>query len=226
MAKGVADPKAFRSGRNFSAWIGLVPKQHSSGGKDRLGSISKQGDRYLRGRFVAGALAVIHYAKIHGTRHRPWLTASLARKTGSQQGSSGTSVGHGHGTSKSTTKQAAVGRLHRSLRTISACIMPCRRGNRIATLFAAVHESAIGTKRTWSNLVAFGQERTFSRQGRPTAPSLMTHSGHRGIVAAADQAHYRSIFVRNFRIIPIAHADTGLVGFELGGGLISNITVI
>src|SRR6516162_7933647 len=44
----VADPKIFRSGRNFSAWIGLVPKQHSSGGKDRLGSISKQGDRYLR----------------------------------------------------------------------------------------------------------------------------------------------------------------------------------
>jgi transposase len=44
----VANPKAFRSGRNFSAWIGLVPKQHSSGGKDRLSSISKQGDRYLR----------------------------------------------------------------------------------------------------------------------------------------------------------------------------------
>jgi hypothetical protein len=55
----VADPGAFRSGRNFSAWIGLVPKQHSSGGKDRLGSISKQGDRYLRSLFVAGALAVI-----------------------------------------------------------------------------------------------------------------------------------------------------------------------
>src|SRR5262249_1897721 len=55
----VADPKSFRSGRNFSAWIGLVPKQHSSGGKNRLGSISKQGDRYLRGLFVAGALAVI-----------------------------------------------------------------------------------------------------------------------------------------------------------------------
>ena len=45
--------------RNFSAWIGLVPKQHSSGGKERLGSISKQGDRYLRSLFVAGALAVI-----------------------------------------------------------------------------------------------------------------------------------------------------------------------
>jgi transposase len=76
----VADPKAFKSGRNFSAWIGLVPKQHSSGGKDRLGSISKQGDRYLRGLFVAGALAVIRYAKIHGTKHRPWLTALLARR--------------------------------------------------------------------------------------------------------------------------------------------------
>ncbi len=76
----VADPKAFRSGRNFSAWIGLVPKQHSSGGRDRLGSVSKQGDRYLRSLFVAGALAVIRYAKIHGTKHRPWLTALLARR--------------------------------------------------------------------------------------------------------------------------------------------------
>ena len=76
----VADPRAFRSGRNFSAWIGIVPKQHTSGGKDRLGNISKRGDRYLRGLFVAGALAVIRYAKIHGTKHRPWLTALLARR--------------------------------------------------------------------------------------------------------------------------------------------------
>ena len=76
----VADPKAFRSGRNFSAWIGIVPKQHSSGGRNRLGSISKQGDRYLRSLFVAGALAVIRYAKIHGTKHRPWLAALLARR--------------------------------------------------------------------------------------------------------------------------------------------------
>ena len=76
----VADPKAFRSARSFSAWIGLVPKQHSSGGKNRLGSISKQGDHYLRSLFVAGALAVIRYAKIHGTRRRPWLTALLARR--------------------------------------------------------------------------------------------------------------------------------------------------
>ena len=56
-----------------------MPKQHSSGGKDRLGSISKQGDRYLRSLFMAGALAVIRYAEIHGSRHRPWLTALLAR---------------------------------------------------------------------------------------------------------------------------------------------------
>ena len=72
--------RPFDQARNFSAWIGLVPKQHSSGGKDRLGSISKQGDRYLRSLFVAGALAVIRYAKIHGTKHRPWLTALLARR--------------------------------------------------------------------------------------------------------------------------------------------------
>ena len=80
LVASIADPNAFRSGRNFSAWIGLVPKQHSSGGRDRLGSISKQGDRYLRSLFMAGALAVIRYARTHGTKHRPWLTALLARR--------------------------------------------------------------------------------------------------------------------------------------------------
>ena len=57
-----------------------MPQQHSSGGKDRLGNISKQGDRYLRSLFTTGALAVIRYAKLHGTTHRPWLTALLARR--------------------------------------------------------------------------------------------------------------------------------------------------
>jgi transposase len=80
LVASIADPKAFRSGRDFSAWIGLVPKQNSSGGKERLGNISKRGDRYLRSLFTAGALAVIRYAKIHGTKHRPWLTALLARR--------------------------------------------------------------------------------------------------------------------------------------------------
>src|SRR6201987_695786 len=56
LVASIADPKAFRSGRDFSAWVGLVPKQNSSGGKDKLGSISKQGDRYLRSLFTAGAL--------------------------------------------------------------------------------------------------------------------------------------------------------------------------
>ena len=57
-----------------------MPKQNSSGGKQKLGSISKQGDRYLRSLFTAGALAVIRYAKIHGTGHRPWLTGLLTRQ--------------------------------------------------------------------------------------------------------------------------------------------------
>jgi transposase len=80
LVASIAEPGAFRSGRDFSAWVGLVPKQNSSGGKDKLGSISKQGDRYLRSLFTAGALAVIRYAKVHGTRHRPWLTRLLARR--------------------------------------------------------------------------------------------------------------------------------------------------
>ena len=89
LVASVADPKTFRSGRNFSAWIGLVPKQHSSGGRDRLGSISKQGDRYLRSLFVAGALAVIRYAKIHGTKYRPeWRpSARLVRPMRSEMSS-------------------------------------------------------------------------------------------------------------------------------------------
>ena len=80
LVASVPDPRVFRSGRDFSAWIGLVPKQNSSGGKERLGNITKQGDRYLRSLFCAGALAVIRYAKIHGTRYRPWLSKLLERR--------------------------------------------------------------------------------------------------------------------------------------------------
>lgn len=76
----IADPKAFKSGRNLAAWIGLVPRQHSSGGKERLGGITKQGDRYLRQLLVVGAVAVIRYAVRHGAR-RPWLVQLLARRT-------------------------------------------------------------------------------------------------------------------------------------------------
>jgi transposase len=76
----IADPKAFKSGRNLAAWIGLVPRQNSSGGKERLGGITKQGDRYLRQMLVVGAVAVIRYAVRNGAR-RPWLVQLLARRT-------------------------------------------------------------------------------------------------------------------------------------------------
>lgn len=59
----VGDWKEFSSGRSLAAWIGLVPKQHSTGGKERLGGISKQGNRYLRWLLVTGAMAVIRYAR-------------------------------------------------------------------------------------------------------------------------------------------------------------------
>jgi transposase len=76
----VPDARAFKNGRSLAAWIGLVPRQNSSGGKERLGGITKQGDRYLRQLLVIGALAVIRYAQRHGTR-RPWLVQLLARRT-------------------------------------------------------------------------------------------------------------------------------------------------
>jgi transposase len=75
----VGDWKAFSSGRNLAAWIGLVPKQHSTGGKERLGGISKQGNRYLRWLLVAGAMAVIRYARQHGTK-RLWLAKLMERR--------------------------------------------------------------------------------------------------------------------------------------------------
>ncbi len=75
----VGDWKAFSSGRNLAAWIGLVPKQHSTGGKERLGGISKQGNRYLRWLLVAGAMAVIRYARQHGTK-RLWLVRIMERR--------------------------------------------------------------------------------------------------------------------------------------------------
>jgi transposase len=75
----VGDWNAFSSGRSLAAWIGLVPKQHSTGGKDRLGHITKQGNRYLRWLLVTGAMAVIRYAQKHGTK-RPWLARLMDRR--------------------------------------------------------------------------------------------------------------------------------------------------
>ena len=75
----IGEWKQFRSGRNLAAWIGLVPKQHSTGGKDRLGSITKQGNRYLRWLLVAGAMAVIRHARQCGTT-RLWLARIMDRR--------------------------------------------------------------------------------------------------------------------------------------------------
>jgi transposase len=74
----VPDPTIFRSGRNMAAWLGLVPRQNSSGGKERLGSITKAGNRYLRQMLFTGAMAVIRRA-MQGTR-RKWLLRLLERR--------------------------------------------------------------------------------------------------------------------------------------------------
>lgn len=81
LVASIPDPEAFRSGRDLSAWIGLVPKQNSTGGKERLGHISKAGNRYLRKLLVVGALSVIRRAKQTGSTRRPWLAALMARRS-------------------------------------------------------------------------------------------------------------------------------------------------
>jgi transposase len=75
----VPDASIFKTGRDFAAWIGIVSREDSTGGKQRLGPISKQGDRYLRRLLVAGAFAVLKRAKLHPVKY-PWLTQLLARK--------------------------------------------------------------------------------------------------------------------------------------------------
>jgi transposase len=81
LVAAVPDPQAFRSGRDLSAWIGLVPRQNSTGGKERLGKISKAGNRYLRRLLVVGALSVIRRAKETGSTKRAWLVALMGRRS-------------------------------------------------------------------------------------------------------------------------------------------------
>ncbi len=76
----MTDPGQFRSGRQFAAWLGLTPQQHSTGGKTRLGGISKQGDRYLRRLLVVGATAVIQHTKDKATPMAAWIRALLEKK--------------------------------------------------------------------------------------------------------------------------------------------------
>jgi transposase len=80
MVMKIADPRAFRSGRDFSAWLGMTPKDHSTAGKTRLGVITRAGDEALRRVLVAGATAVIQQVKKGRGHPSPWLMALINRK--------------------------------------------------------------------------------------------------------------------------------------------------
>ena len=80
LAMKVTNPHIFRCGRDFSAWIGLTPKDHSTAGKTRLGVITRAGDEALRSVLVAGAMAVIQQAQKGRGYSPPWLVELLKRK--------------------------------------------------------------------------------------------------------------------------------------------------
>ena len=72
--------ESFRRGRDFSAWLGLVARQHTTGGKPRLGKISRMGQRDLRRLLITGAMTVVQHATRRGETADPWLARMLARK--------------------------------------------------------------------------------------------------------------------------------------------------
>lgn len=80
LAASVTNPGQFRSGRQFAAWLGLTPLQNSSGGKERLGRITKMGDKYLRKLLVVGATSLVRYARHKPETVDPRLADLLARK--------------------------------------------------------------------------------------------------------------------------------------------------
>jgi transposase len=80
IVSAVGDARQFSSARQFAAWLGLVPRQHSSGGKERLGSISKRGDTYLRTLLVHGARAVLRHCQDKTDRRSEWLQRLLCRR--------------------------------------------------------------------------------------------------------------------------------------------------
>lgn len=80
VAATVTDPSHFRSRREFAAWLGLTPRQNSSGGKDRLGRVSKMGNGYLRSLIVVGATAMIRDAREKGAVSARWINALLEKK--------------------------------------------------------------------------------------------------------------------------------------------------
>ena len=80
MVMKVQDPKAFRSGRHYAAWLGLTPKDHSTAGRHRLGVITRAGDEELRRVLVVGATAVIQQVRRGRRKASPWLAGLLSRK--------------------------------------------------------------------------------------------------------------------------------------------------
>jgi transposase len=72
--------EVFKRGRDFAAWLGLVPLQHSTGGKQRLGKTSKMGQRDIRRLLIVGAMAVVRGASRKGAPEGSWLNRMLARK--------------------------------------------------------------------------------------------------------------------------------------------------
>ena len=80
IAATVSDPTLFRSGREFAAWLGMTPRQNSSGGKDRLGHTSKRDDKHIRSLLIVGAVAVLRHARNRPTRDGEWVRALVARK--------------------------------------------------------------------------------------------------------------------------------------------------
>lgn len=80
LAASVPDPTVFKSGRQFAAFLGLVPRQNSSGGKDKLGHISKMGNGYLRRLLVVGATSVIRRAETNTSKTGAWVRSLLERK--------------------------------------------------------------------------------------------------------------------------------------------------
>jgi transposase len=80
LAASVPDPSVFRSARQFAAWLGLVPRQNSTGGKERLGHISKMGNGYLRRLLVVGATSVSRRAGTDPSRTGLWVRSLLERK--------------------------------------------------------------------------------------------------------------------------------------------------
>ena len=80
IASTVPDPSVFRSGREFAAWLGLTPKSHSSGGKDKLGRISKRGDRYIRHLLYVGAGNAIRFSKARAATGEAWIRGLQERR--------------------------------------------------------------------------------------------------------------------------------------------------